>query len=139
VADESKAAFVLCRTSNPGARDFQDLASDGVPLFMRVAQEAVNLQAPGEIGLVVGATYPESLQEVRRLSDDLLLLMPGIGAQGASARESVGSGANNTGQNALAAVSRQIIFASQGADFAEAAGAAAGRIAAETWLGDRAG
>jgi orotidine-5'-phosphate decarboxylase len=90
----------------------------------------------GEIGLVVGATYPEDLRNVRALSDDLLILMPGIGAQGAQAAESVHAGSNRSGENALAAVSREIIFASSGADYGDAAGRAATAIAAETWIGD---
>ncbi len=139
VSNETRAVFVLCRTSNPGARDFQDLETDGVPLYMRVARESMGRQTPGEIGLVVGATYPDSLRDVRALSDDLLLLMPGIGAQGASVLASIRAGANRHGQNALASVSREIIFASVEADFPEAAGEAAKRLAAETWRGDRAG
>lgn len=134
-----KAAFVLCRTSNQGARDFQDLETDGIPLYMRVARQGTALDSAGEIGLVVGGTYPDSLRAVRGLSQDVMLLVPGIGAQGAQARPSVEAGSNATGQNALAAVSREIIFASAGSDFAEAAGRAADRLAGETWLGDRAG
>jgi orotidine-5'-phosphate decarboxylase len=134
-----KAAFVLCRTSNPGARDFQDLVTDGIPLYMRVARQAVALETPGDAALVVGATYPDSLRAVRGLSQEVIMLMPGIGAQGANAAESVRSGSNSRGENALAAVSREIIFASQGSDFPEAAGRAAARLAAETWLGDGAG
>lgn len=136
VADETKTAFVLCRTSNPGGRDFQDRVTDGIPLYMRVAREAMVQQSPGQIGLVVGATYPDSLRSVRTLSNDLLLLMPGIGAQGATAAESIRCGGNDTGQNALASVSREIIFASGGADFAEAAQRSATRLKEETWLGD---
>lgn len=134
-----KAAFVLCRTSNPGARDFQDLKSDEMPLYMRVARQGIDLDTPGEIALVVGATYPESLCAVRSLSNSMLLLMPGIGAQGAEARASVRAGSNIDGDNALAAVSREIIFASSGADFGEASATAAERLASETWLGDGAG
>lgn len=137
--NETKAVFVLCRTSNPGARDFQDLETDGVPLFMRVARDAIGRHTRGEIGLVVGATYPESLRAVRALSDDVLLLMPGIGAQGASAARSLQAGANKQGGNALVAASREIIFASCGDDYADAAGRAAERLAAETWAFDRTG
>jgi orotidine-5'-phosphate decarboxylase len=134
-----KAAFVLCRTSNPGARDFQDLETDGIPLYMRVARAGIDFDAVGEVALVVGATYPESLRSVRALSQDVILLMPGIGAQGAEASTSVRAGSNAEGNNALAAVSREIIFASPGTDFPDAAAAAAERFAAATWLDDRSG
>jgi orotidine-5'-phosphate decarboxylase len=139
VTRSGKAAFVLCRTSNQGARDFQDLETDGTPLYLRIAQEGTALETEGEIGLVVGGTYPGSLRAVRALSEEVMLLVPGIGAQGADARACVESGSNAAGHNALAAVSREIIFASSGDDFADAAGRAANRLAEETWLGDRAG
>jgi orotidine-5'-phosphate decarboxylase len=108
-------------------------------MFMHVARDLLSRKAAGEIGLVVGATYPDSLRAVRALSEDILLLMPGIGAQGADARGAIRDGANRQGENALASVSREVIFASSRSDYAEAAGQAASRLAGETWHRDRAG
>lgn len=124
---ECKAVFVLCKTSNPGAAHYQDLESDGIPLYLRIAQDALSHAGPAELGLVVGATQPEALVEVRSLSDDVLILAPGVGAQGASARDVM----SRVGGNVLLSVSRGILYASAGRDFAKAAGEAAHRIAAE--------
>src|SRR5579884_3325121 len=131
-----KAALVLCKTSNPGSADFQDLPVDGVPLYMRVARTAITHagldSAPGEVGLVIGATYPDALRSVRALSDGMVFLVPGVGAQGARAADAVAAGANARGENALISVSREVIFASPDKHFAEAAGRAAQSLAAET-------
>lgn len=130
-----KCAIVLCKTSNPGARELQDLEVNGEPLYVHIARRYLGMQAAGEFGLVVGATQPEALRAVRSLSDDVLLLVPGVGAQGATARETIGLGANAAGENALIAVSRQILCASDGVDFAEAARDVASRLAGESQEG----
>lgn len=130
-----KAALVLCKTSNPGASDLQDLDVDGEPLYIKVARMGLSMDVRGEIGFVVGATQPDALRRVRALSEDAVFLMPGVGAQGASAHQALQAGANRGGQNALVSVSRQILRASPGEDFAVAARQKAERLAAESWIG----
>jgi orotidine-5'-phosphate decarboxylase len=77
-----KGVFILCRTSNPGALDFQALRCGDVPLYEVVAQKAKEWDRYGNIGLVVGATYPEELRRIRQLCPQMPLLIPGLGAQG---------------------------------------------------------
>lgn len=138
LAYPGKAAFVLCKTSNPGSGDLQDLPVDGRPLYWRVARGALDLGArpetAGEVALVMGATYPDALREVRTEWPDALFLVVGVGAQGAAAHETARVAANDRGDNALIGVSRQILRASSSRDFASAAGRAAKGLAAETWL-----
>jgi len=120
--------FILCRTSNRGASDFQDLCTDGRPLYEVVARKAVEWNVCGNIGLVVGATYPEELKRVRSICPDMCLLIPGVGAQGGDLASAVGCGADARGENAIINVSRQILYASRGNDFARAAREMADRI-----------
>lgn len=129
---ESKCALALCKTSNSAASELQDLPVDGVPLFMRVARHMLSLECTGEIGLVVGATQPDALRRVRALSSTTILLVPGVGAQGATVQLAIGAGANERGENALASVSRQILCASAGRDFAAAARREAADLARQT-------
>ncbi|MGH2447149.1 MAG: orotidine-5'-phosphate decarboxylase [Chloroflexota bacterium] len=129
-----KGVFVLCKTSNPSARSLQDLPVLGEPMYIKVARMALEAETAADVGLVVGGTQPESLRAVRALSEDVVLLIPGVGAQGAKAQDAVGLGANRLGQNALISVSRHILYASAGIDFAEAAARSAAALAAETWL-----
>ncbi|AHF99815.1 orotidine 5'-phosphate decarboxylase [Halostagnicola larsenii XH-48] len=129
LAEEEAGVFVLCRTSNPGGADLQDLELEsGEPLYERVAALADTWNANDNVGLVVGATNPDELEEVRELAPDLPFLVPGIGAQGGDAEAAVEHGlANGVG---LVNSSRGIIFAGEGAgeDFAAAAGQAAARL-----------
>ncbi len=125
---EEKCSFVLCRTSNPGAGAIQELTVCGEPLYLLLARDALNQGGKGEIGLVVGGTQPTALASVRGLSQDVLLLVPGIGAQGASAEESVRLGANRDKANAIINVSRDILYASGGENFADVAGETAQRF-----------
>jgi len=134
-AYRGNGVFVVCKTSNPGAADLQDGLIDGQPLYIRVARKALSLKCESDIGLVVGATHPESLRVVRSLSSSALILAPGIGTQGASTAEAMAVGANLDGDNLLVNVSRSILYASSDRDFAAAAGRRAAQIAAETWLG----
>ena len=130
---EGKGAFLLCRTSNPGGSDLQGqrLASvDGQPLLYehiaRLAQGSWNHN--GQLGLVVGATWPQEIARVRELATGVPLLIPGVGAQGGDAAATVQAGWRPAGQGqGLIAVnsSRAILYASAGADFADAARAAA--------------
>jgi len=121
ISYEDKAVFILCRTSNKGAMDFQGLLTDGSPLYEIVAQKAKQWNIHGNIGLVVGATYPGELQRVRSICPDMPLLIPGIGAQGGDLASAVAGGADARGEKAIINVSRQILYASKGRDFAEAA------------------
>jgi len=130
-----KGVIVLCKTSNPGASALQDLEVGGEPLYMRVARGALSLPSAADVGLVVGATQPEALRAVRRLNTDTILLVPGVGEQGGSAAQAVELGANAQGDNALINVSREILFASDGADYAARAARVARERASETWRG----
>jgi len=120
-----KGVFILCRTSNIGAVDFQSLRCESEPdyrpLFEVVAQKARQWNIYGNIGLVVGATYPEELKLIRNLHPDMPLLIPGIGAQGGELASAVRYGVDARGQKAIISSSRQIIYASRGKDFAQAA------------------
>lgn len=123
-----KGIFVLCRTSNPGAGEFQDvavgtgLASNGMPFYQYVASRvAENWNTHGNCGLVVGATYPEELAQVRQIVGDMPILVPGVGAQGGDVEKTVAAGKDSRGQGMVINSSRGIIFASSGPDFAEAA------------------
>ncbi len=126
---EGKGAYLLCRTSNPGGDDLQSqrLASvDGQPLLYehiaRLAQGPWN--ANGQLGLVVGATYPAEIARVRALAPTLPLLIPGVGAQGGDAKATVQAGLTAQGLISVNS-SRAILYASSGADFADAARAEA--------------
>jgi len=136
LAFEDRGTFVLCRTSNPGARDLQDLAiagpvaSGAAPparrLYHVVAElAATTWNARGNCGLVVGATYPAELGEVRAIVGEMPLLVPGVGAQGGDIEQAIRLGATRTGSGLLVSSSRAILYASSGGDFAEAARAAA--------------
>lgn len=125
-----KGCFILCKTSNPGSADLQDLAlANGEPLYMAVARKAQHdWNANGNVGLVVGATYPAVLAQVRAASPDLPLLVPGVGAQGGELSAAVRAAVTADRQGALINVSRAIMYASSGDDFAEAARAEALRL-----------
>jgi orotidine-5'-phosphate decarboxylase len=127
LAYRDRGIFVLCRTSNPGAREFQDLECDGKRLYFRVAEAVARANERfGNLGLVVGATWPEELKEIRDLvGEEMPILVPGIGEQAGDLEKAVKYGANSQGKLAIINVSRGVIFASPGEDFAEAARAAA--------------
>ena len=118
---QDKGVFILCRTSNRGATDFQNLHTDGIPLYEAVAQKAKEWNIYGNIGLVVGATYPEELKKVRSICPEMPLLIPGIGAQGGDLASAVGCGVDAQGEKAIINVSRQVLYASKEKDFAQAA------------------
>jgi orotidine-5'-phosphate decarboxylase len=120
--------FVLCRTSNPGSGDLQDLDVGGRPLYQHVAAlVGEQWSRHGECGLVVGATWPGELAEVRALVGDLPILLPGIGAQGGDIAASVAAGVTADGFGMAMSSSRAILHAGTGPDFAEAARAEAQR------------
>ena len=119
-----KGIFILCRTSNAGAIDFQALRClehEQRSLFEIVALKASEWNVHGNIGLVVGATYPEELRMIRQSHPDIPLLIPGIGAQGGDIALTVSYGVDTQGEKAIINSSRQIIYASRERDFAEAA------------------
>ena len=127
-----RGVFVLTRTSNPGSAEFQDLTvrrngAEG-PLYEEVARQAVAWNDNGNTGLVVGATAPDELARVRNIVGSMPILIPGIGAQGGDLEAAVRNGTDANGRRALIAASRSVIYASTGADFAEAARAEAQRL-----------
>jgi orotidine-5'-phosphate decarboxylase len=131
VSYEDRGVFVLCRTSNKGAVDFQDLNTDGRPLYEAVAHKAREWNTRGNVGLVVGATYPEELKRVRSICPEMCLLIPGIGAQGGDLASAVNYGVDARGERAIINVSRQVLYASREEDFARAARAVAEKLRKE--------
>ncbi|HWG89757.1 MAG TPA: orotidine-5'-phosphate decarboxylase, partial [Candidatus Thermoplasmatota archaeon] len=108
---KGKGVFVLCRTSNPSARDFQDLPVNGAPLYEHVATRvaAWRREHGSELGVVAGATYPAELARVRSLvGEDAPLLIPGVGTQGGSPRDAVTLGGNRRGELAVVNVGRAV-------------------------------
>jgi orotidine-5'-phosphate decarboxylase len=119
---EDKGVIILCRTSNPGAGDLQDLEIGGRRLFHIVAELAARRwNSRGNCALVVGATYPRELAEVREVVGNMPLLVPGVGAQGADAGQAVQSGQTAAGAGLIISSSRAILYASAGENFASAA------------------
>jgi len=120
--EKDKGIIVLCRTSNPGAGEFQDLLVNGEPLYRFVARRvAKEWNKNGNCAVVVGATYPEELREVREIVGDIPILIPGIGAQGGDVEKTVKAGIDSRKRGIIVNSSRGIIFASERSDFAEAA------------------
>jgi orotidine-5'-phosphate decarboxylase len=127
---QGKGAFLLCRTSNPGGDDLQSQRLSSVPgeplLYehvARLAQGPWNLN--GQLGLVVGATYPAEIERVRAVAPTMPLLIPGVGAQGGDAVATVKAGWRGNGSETTAPIivssSRAVLYASSGEDFAAAA------------------
>jgi orotidine-5'-phosphate decarboxylase len=127
-----KGVIILCRTSNPGARDLQDLKVGERALYQVVAQLAAQRwNSRGNCLLVVGATYPDELAQVRALVGDMPLLVPGVGAQGGDVAQAVSRGQTADGTGLIISSSRGILYASQGQDFASAARAATEKLRGE--------
>jgi orotidine-5'-phosphate decarboxylase len=123
--DTERGVFILTLTSNPGSKDFQRLAVGNMPLYLWVARAAQQWNTKRNIGLVVGATHPKQLKLIRRAVPDLPILIPGVGAQGGDLKTVVRFGCTASGNLALITVSRSIIYASSGKDFAQSARTAA--------------
>lgn len=122
VKDARYAAVILCRTSNSGARDFQDLLIDGKPLYQHVAQRAASKwNELKNVLLVVGATYPEEMSILRKAHPDITFLVPGIGAQGGDLKTTLDNGLDANKRGLLISSSRQIIFAGDSAAIRKAA------------------
>lgn len=118
---KEKGIIVLCHTSNPGASEIQNLAVHGEPLYKVVAKLASEKwNENGNCSLMVGATYPEELKEVRSLVEDMPILIAGIGAQDGDLKKTVQAGMKDK-KGLIINASRSIIFASSGSDFAEVA------------------
>jgi orotidine-5'-phosphate decarboxylase len=121
-----KGVIILCRTSNPGARDFQDLDVGGMKLYEHVAKVvATEWNTARNCMLVVGATYPDELAALRARTGDLPFLVPGVGAQGGDVAKVIPKGKTATGAGLVISSSRAILYASSGDDFADAARKAA--------------
>jgi orotidine-5'-phosphate decarboxylase len=136
-----KGCLVLCKTSNPGSGDLQDLElASGGPLYMEVARRARDdWNANGNVGLVVGATYPAVLASVRALCPDLPLLVPGVGAQGGALADAARAAADINGERVIVNSSRGVLYAGDGDDFADAARREALRLRDELYVAVGAG
>jgi orotidine-5'-phosphate decarboxylase len=121
VRDSEKGCFLLCLTSNPSSHDFQYLRAEGKCLYEHVAERAGVWNDNGNVGLVVGATHPRELSGLRRLASGLPFLIPGIGAQGGDLEAAVTEGTDAEAEMVVINSSRAILYASAGADFADAA------------------
>ncbi len=122
-----RGIFILCRTSNKGAADFQSLpvGKDGKLLYEVVAEKVNEWNKYGNLGLVVGATYPEELMQIRKSYPQMPLLIPGVGAQGGELEQVVKYGVDKGRQRTIINSSRQVLYASRDKDFAAAAAKAA--------------
>jgi orotidine-5'-phosphate decarboxylase len=130
LARADRGVFVWCRSSGPGARDFQDLAvavaGGGTrPLYEVVAERARAWNRHGNVGLVAGATEPEPIARLRALCPAMPLLLPGVGAQGGAADAAARAARDAWGGGVIVNVSRQVLYAATGPEYAVAARAAA--------------
>jgi len=118
---KDKCSFILCRTSNPSSKDFQDIKTKNKPLYVQVSEKIKEWNKENDnCGVVVGATYPEELREIRKiLGENIPFLIPGIGAQGGDIKKTVEYGINKNGANAIINSSRGIIYAGSGEKFHE--------------------
>ena len=122
LAWRDKGVILLCRTSNPGGGDFQNLDVGGERLYQRIARlAATDWNSGGQLALVVGATFPAEIAQVRALVGDLPLLVPGIGAQGGDIEATVRAGISATGTGMMINSSRAILYAGHDEDYAAAA------------------
>ncbi len=121
-----RGVFVVCKTSNPGAGEIQDLVVEGSePLFVRVARRALTWAKHGTLGLVVGATYPADVATVRRVAPRAPILLPGVGAQAGDLARSVQAGLDADGEGTLVNASRTVLYASSDLNWQSAARAQA--------------
>jgi orotidine-5'-phosphate decarboxylase len=126
---KEKGIIILCRTSNPGARDIQDITSDGKKVYRIIAEKAADSwNYSGNVLLVIGATFPNELKEVRSIVGDMPFLVPGVGAQGGEVKAAVANGKTAEGAGMVISSSRGIIYAGRDADFAAAARKAAAAL-----------
>lgn len=119
-----RGIVILCRTSNPGSDWLQSFPPED-PTYLRVARAAMAWNVAGNVMLVAGATYPEDLANIRQLVGDMPLLVPGVGAQGGDLAAVLRDGGDCAGQGLVINVSRGVLYAASGRDFAAAAARAA--------------
>src|SRR5438094_3124820 len=122
---KDKEVFIVCRTSNPGATEFQHLRSEGEALYRHVARAGVRWDHHDNVGFVVGATAPAELRDDRMIAGGRLLLVTGVGTAGVDLGAAVRAALRPDGRGAIMPISRGILFASVGVDYADAARAAA--------------
>ncbi|MDR3899314.1 MAG: orotidine-5'-phosphate decarboxylase [Duodenibacillus sp.] len=123
---QDKGVIILCRTSNPGGADIEELVCDGEMIYERIARLASGpWNTTRQLGLVVGATQPAEIARVRKTAPSLPLLVPGIGAQGGDVNAAVAAGLDAAGAGMIINSSRAIIFAGKDENFAQAAADAA--------------
>jgi orotidine-5'-phosphate decarboxylase len=115
---KDKGAFMLCLTSNSGSKDFQLLEIDNKPLYVHVAEKVAYWNKDNNCGLVVGATHPDQLADLRKIAGDMPLLIPGVGAQGGSLEKAAYNGTDGFRKPAVINVSRSVLYASNGPDYA---------------------
>ncbi len=119
---KDRGLIILCKTSNKGAEELQDLSVGKVAFWQHIAQKVVSeWNYNNNCMLVVGATYPETLQEVRKVVGDMTFLVPGIGAQGGEVKKTVTAGLNSKKAGMIISSSRGIIYAGSDEDFAKKA------------------
>lgn len=127
-----RGVLVLCKTSNPGSGEWQDLVvgAEGEPLFLKLADRIARWDAdyPASVGLVVGATYPEEVERIRARCPELTILLPGIGAQAGDLEAAVSKGLGPGRGQLIVTSSRGIIYAGSGPDYAERAREAADKL-----------
>lgn len=117
-----KGVIVLCKTSNPDSKDFQDLSVDGQPLYIKIAKAVYSWhQEYNNCLLVVGATWPEQMKNIREATGDMFFLVPGIGTQGGDLKSTLKNGLREDGSGLIIHSSRGIIYASGESDFADKA------------------
>lgn len=120
LARADKGAIILCRTSNPGAGELQDLQVDGKPLWQIVAEKvSQEWNVNGNCMLVVGATYPDEMRQIRQIAGDTTFLVPGVGTQGGDVKAVVEAGLNRFSKGLIISASRSIIFADDPAGVAQ--------------------
>ena len=118
LSDPARGVFALCHTSNPGAQDLQHLDVGGRPLYLEVARQACTWNTNKNLGLVVGATYPDAIRAVREEAPELPFLVPGVGAQGGDVEAAVRASLTAKGAGLVINSSRGIIYAGEPAEAA---------------------
>lgn len=119
---KDRGVIILCRTSNPGAADFQELLIEDKPLYLRVAEKVAEWNTQyGNCLMVVGATAPEQMKEIRKIAPNMFFLVPGIGTQGGNLEAILQAGLTNEKSGLLIHSARDIIYASVEKDFAQTA------------------
>lgn len=119
---KDKGIIILCRTSNPGAADFQDIKINGKPFYLRVAEKIVEWNKKyNNCLMVVGSTWPEEMKKIREMAPNMFFLVPGTGTQGGDLENTIKNGLTKDKSGLIISVSRAIIYASKDNDFAEKA------------------